>query len=158
MERIRNDNNRDLRFRLNRGAPKGEAGGVFSRLLKTEEGGAAQNHSDFTARTPPDEVERLLDNVHALGDDLVRKRTYTALKAYRQAVQAFLAKIVHDGVDVEEQTSGTNILNRKRFSILRVVDQRLERLARGMMESQGEQLELLQRVEEIYGMLVDLLH
>ncbi|MFP4483657.1 MAG: YaaR family protein [Spirochaetaceae bacterium] len=158
MERIRNDSNRDPRFRLNRGARKGEAAGVFSHLLKPEEGQGAQNHADFTARTPPDEVERLLDNVHTLGDELIRKRTYTALKAYRHAVQSFLAKIVHEGVDVEEQTSGTNVLNRKRFSILRIVDQRLERLARGMMESQGEQLELLQRVEEIYGMLVDLLH
>jgi hypothetical protein len=126
--------------------------------MRTQESGETQRHSDFTARAPQGEAEKLLDTVHSLGDELVRKRTYTALKEYRQAVQAFLAKIVHESVDVEEQSSGTNILNRKRFSILRVVDQRLERLARGMMESQGEQLELLQRVEEIYGMLVDLLH
>ncbi len=158
MDRIQNDRSGDVRSRLGRGARKAEAGGIFSGLLRPDESGETQRSSDFTARPPDGEAEKLLDTVHSRGDELVRKRTYTALKEYRVAVQAFLAKIVHESVDVEEQSSGTNILNRKRFSILRVVDQRLERLARGMMESQGEQLELLQRVEEIYGMLVDLLH
>ena len=158
MERIENDRNITLRSRLGGGGRNEKANGIFSGLLRTEESGEAQSRGDFTASVPEGEAEKLLDTVHSLGDELVRKRTYSALKAYRVAVQAFLAKIVHDGVDVEEQSSGTNILNRKRFSILRVVDQRLERLARGMMQSQNEQLELLQRVEEIYGMLVDLLH
>lgn len=158
MERIHNDRDNTLRSRMSRGSRKEATGGVFSGLLRTDESGEAQSRSDFTANVPEGEAEKLLDTVHSLGDELIRKRTYSALKEYREAVQAFIAKIAHDGVDVEEQSSGTNILNRKRFSILRVVDQRLERLARGMMQSQDEQLELLQRVEEIYGMLVDLLH
>jgi len=158
VDRIRNEGSDPLRSRLGRSSRKGESQGIFSGLLRDTERAEGGGHLDFTAGVPQDEAEKLLDTVHSLGDELARKRTYTALKAYREAVQAFLAKVVHDSVDVEEQTSGTNILNRKRFSILRVIDQRLERLARGMMESQGEQLELLQRVEEIYGMLVDLMH
>jgi uncharacterized protein YaaR (DUF327 family) len=39
-----------------------------------------------------------------------------------------------------------------------VIDQKLDRLVQGMLQSQGSQMELMSRVEEIHGLLVDLSH
>jgi uncharacterized protein YaaR (DUF327 family) len=42
--------------------------------------------------------------------------------------------------------------------LIQVVDQKLEQLAAGILTGQASQLELLARVDEIAGLLVDLLH
>ena len=60
--------------------------------------------------------------------------------------------------DVEEHQSGGNILKRKRFTLVRQIDQKVERLVAGILQSQGRQLDILARLEEIDGMLVDLMH
>jgi len=57
---------------------------------------------------------------------------------------------------VEQKESGINILKRKRFTSIRVIDQRLERLVADILQDQAEQLEILNRIDEINGLLVNL--
>ncbi len=105
-----------------------------------------------------EEAHEMLDRIHQLGDQLSREQTFSRLREYREAVRGFLGRVVASGVGIEEHTSGTNVLNRKRFTLIRVIDQRLDRLAAGMVQTQQSQLELLRKVEEIQGLLVDLFH
>jgi uncharacterized protein YaaR (DUF327 family) len=51
-----------------------------------------------------------------------------------------------------------NILNQKKYTIIEVIDERLDRLTRQVLASQGQQLDLLADIEEIQGLLVDILH
>lgn len=105
-----------------------------------------------------EEIEKLLDSIHELGDRLLHKRTFSAVQEYRNAVKSFLRRTVGDTLEVAEHTSGGNVLNRKRFAIVQVIDDKLDRLVRGMLQSQESQMQLMSRVEEIHGMLVDLSH
>lgn len=105
-----------------------------------------------------EEVHRQLDQIHQLGERLSREQTWSAVEQYREAVRTFLRSVAAGATDVEEHVSGTNILNRKRFTLIRTVDEKLERLAAGMLQTQQSQIELLRRVEEIQGLLVDLFH
>jgi hypothetical protein len=123
-----------------------EAGGA-------EQGAAVNGHSLSSV----EEAEQFLDEIHQLGERLAKQRTFTALKEYRQAVQTFMNTVVSDGLDMQAHTSGSNILNRKRYSMIQVINEKLQRLASGMLQTQRPQLELLRRVEEIHGMLVNLL-
>ena len=90
------------------------------------------------------------------GDALRRELTSVRMEEYRTAVRGFLSAVVQRGLDVEDLTSGANILRRKRYTLVRVVDSRLEELAAGMVSSQANQLDLLAKVDEINGLLVDL--
>jgi len=134
----------------------------FSSLLRDEavEAGLPEELAavEFEPIENLDEAQRRLDRIHELGDELMKKRTFTALRAYKHAVQSFLKSVVEYSISVEEHTSGSNILNRKRFAVIKVVDEKLQRLAIGLVQTQGAQLDLLRKVEEINGLLVDLLH
>jgi uncharacterized protein YaaR (DUF327 family) len=59
--------------------------------------------------------------------------------------------------DVVEKSSGGNILKRKKFTTVVVIDERLERLAAEVLSAQRDKLDILRRLDEIHGMLVDLL-
>lgn len=102
-------------------------------------------------------LEELLDEVHQSGDMLADSQSLVNIKRYRQAVSAFLAYIVNNMLTVEEQTSGGNILRRKRFTQVKVIDDKLESLVQAVLRNQGKQLDVLERINEIRGLLIDLI-
>ncbi len=102
-------------------------------------------------------LEETLDQVHQLGEQLSNNPTLSGVKQYKEAVRKFLHLIVKGCYRIDEKTSSKGILNRKKYTQIRVIDEKLERLAIEVMQGQREQLEILRRVDEIYGALVDLL-
>ena len=60
-------------------------------------------------------------------------------------------------LDLEEKTSGVNILKRKRFTIIKVVDKKLNDLTKELIKNQKIQIDILSRIEEINGLLIDLI-
>jgi uncharacterized protein YaaR (DUF327 family) len=102
------------------------------------------------------DLESLLDAVHERGDRIKDKPSMENIKAYRRAVRAFLQFALRDMADVEEKVSGGNILKRKRFTLIRVIDEKLDRLVRAVLQGQASQLDTLARVNEINGLIVDL--
>jgi uncharacterized protein YaaR (DUF327 family) len=102
-------------------------------------------------------LEELLDEVHESGEALAGSQTLENIKRYREAVRSFLDYVVKAMLEVEEKTSGANILKRKRFIQIRIVDEKLERLVTGILQDQHRQIELLERINEIQGLLVDLM-
>lgn len=160
MDRIENDgffsfrrNARRERTRRGESARAPEFGTIFER--EVEEPAFDPAAADGVRS---EEIEELLDSIHELGDELLQKRTFTAVRKYREAVRSFVRRTVGSSLDVQEHTSGGHVLNRKRFSIVQVIDEKLDRLVRGMLQSQDSQMELMSRVEEIHGLLVDLSH
>ena len=101
-------------------------------------------------------LEELLDDVHQTGEMLIEAQSLENVKRYRQAVRAFLDYVVANMLAVEEQTSGGNILRRKRFTQVKIIDGKLERLVGSVLQNQGRQLDLLEKINEIRGLLVDL--
>ena len=102
-------------------------------------------------------LEALLDDVHSAGDTLKGRQTPDTILAYKDAVRSFVGYVVSRAFDVTESTSGGNILKRKKFTQVQVIDAKLEELARGILSNQKNQLAVLERIEEINGLLVDLM-
>ncbi|MDR1307151.1 MAG: DUF327 family protein [Treponema sp.] len=114
-----------------------------------------------------DSLHELLDTVHSAGDALAGRPFPPEIKAYKEAVRNFVHYVVENGFDTEEQTSsvnisrekigGANIVKRKKYTLVQVIDKKLEELAAGILRGQIQQLEILAKQEEIKGLLVDLM-
>ena len=102
-------------------------------------------------------LEELLDEVHQSGEMLAETQSLGNIKRYRQAVSEFLKLVVGRMLAVEEQTSGGNILRRKRFTQVKIIDNKLESLVQAVLRNQGKQLDVLEKINEIRGLLVDLI-
>jgi uncharacterized protein YaaR (DUF327 family) len=158
---------REQSSRTKEGKKAGSAGGLtkFDRLLKerTVADSALEETRDafipaHLAGLPPEKIlEALLDEVHSAGDALKEKPLPDNISAYKDAVRHFVRYVVDRTYSVSVSTSGGNILKRKKFTQVQVIDQKLEQMAAGILSNQRGQLSLLEKIEEINGLLVDLL-
>jgi uncharacterized protein YaaR (DUF327 family) len=102
-------------------------------------------------------LEKLLDDVYEKGEKLKESPTFERIKSYKNSIKHFMDYIVRNTIKMEEKQSGANILKRKRFTILEIVDKKLESLVSEVLSSQKDQVSILNKVDEINGLLVDLL-
>ncbi|MDR1931852.1 MAG: YaaR family protein [Spirochaetales bacterium] len=100
-------------------------------------------------------LSEALDAVHISGDKLKKSPTLQTVDDYKKAVRRFLKIVVAACYDVEKTLTRRAHDNRENVQI-RIIDEKLERLAARIMHSQREETEILRRVDEIYGLLVDL--
>ncbi|MDR3334505.1 MAG: DUF327 family protein [Treponema sp.] len=102
-------------------------------------------------------VKELLDEVHSTGDALKNRPLPEEIQRYKKAVRNFLHYVVENGYTTEKQFVGVTLKRRQEKTLVHVVDRKLEQLAAGILAGQTTQLEILARLEEITGLLVDLM-
>ena len=107
-------------------------------------------------RAAGEDVPELLDAVYSAGERLKERPILENVRQYRQAVKGFLNHVVTRMMIVEENTSGFSIVKRKRFTLIKVIDKQLQNLTDEVIYNQKEQLNILESVDEINGLLVDL--
>lgn len=114
-------------------------------------------------------VNRLLDEIRNAGDILRERPFLEEILSYKKAVRDFIRYVVDNGYETEIQQRMTKYQNpkfagsnggaerqkRPVYSI-RLIDRRLDELAAMILSRQLSQLELLSRLEEIRGLLIDL--
>ncbi|MDR2803725.1 MAG: YaaR family protein [Treponema sp.] len=149
----------------------GRAKKLFSSLLKTQtltENAPAAAESSFSDLTV------LLDEVHSAGDNLAKRPFPDEIKRYRITIQNFMRYVLNNAYDVKEDEGIPNYLKggfdarphkrdpelrkaKNKYSTVHIVDKKLDELAAGIMIGQLKQITLLESIEEINGLLVDLL-
>jgi uncharacterized protein YaaR (DUF327 family) len=137
----------------------GKGKGLFRAVLGKaveEAGGSGASSALGPADFSEEGLESLLDEVHETGDRLKENPSVDLVQAYKKAVRDFVHYVVERSFAVEQKTSGRNILKRNAYFRVSVIDESLEKLAAEILRNQRDNLEILRRVDEINGMLVDL--
>jgi Uncharacterized protein conserved in bacteria len=137
------------------GKGKGLFRAVLGKALDEARGGEAAGGLDVQGFSQAD-IEGLLDEVHSTGDKLKENPSVDLVQAYKKAVRDFVHCVVERSFAVEQRTSGRKILKRNVYFRISVIDESLEKLAAEILRNQRDNLEILRRVDEINGMLVDL--
>jgi len=130
---------------------------TFSELVESAAEGERAAEEDSSPSDAQRGIQELLDGVFDSGDALKRAPTMDTIREYRQRVKDFVKYVVRNSVHVEETASGANILKRKRFTLIRVIDEKLDALAASVLSGQKEQIAILAQIDQINGMLVDLI-
>jgi uncharacterized protein YaaR (DUF327 family) len=116
-------------------------------------------------------VNYLMDEVRSTGSALMDRPLPDEIMRYKQAVRNFMHYVVKNGYTVEHEAGIPKFLrpgykgsrgtpesqDQKRYIKVQVIDKKLEDLAAMLLSGQKERLKLAARLEEINGLLVDLL-
>jgi uncharacterized protein YaaR (DUF327 family) len=151
-----------------RSAGSGAPAPDFSSVLEQSRPGGLEPAEALPASE--ETLNRLLEEVSNTGDILRERPFPQEILSYKRAVRDFMRYVVDNGYQVAKQDgipkylkpnfSGVrgspDSLERTQRYTVQVVDRRLDELASALLNRQLSQLELLSRLEEIRGLLVDL--
>jgi len=117
-------------------------------------------------------VNLLMDDVRSSGDALKSRPLPEEILKYKQAVRNFINYVVKNSYSLEYEEGLPNFfkpgfkgrrgtpeaMKGKEYTKIQVIDRKLDNLAAMLLSSQTGQMEIVSRLEEIRGLLIDLLH
>ncbi len=109
---------------------------------------------DIEGKTFDDALQFLVDSVYSAGDKLKKNPYADEFKNYRKSLSNFLQFVVKNTYEIETHQRRRG-KKRVVYTLVNVVNQKLDSLATGILFNQADQLSILARVEEINGLLVD---
>jgi uncharacterized protein len=145
---------------------------AFSELFDDLRGKTAEEIGPLHELPVSEEtVNKLMDDVRNTGDVLRSRPFPEEIMRYKQAVRNFMNYVVKNSYSVEHEEGLPNFLKPgfsgkrgtpearkgKLYTKIQVIDKKLEDLAAMLLTSQSQQMQLVSRLEEIRGLLVDLL-
>ena len=101
-------------------------------------------------------LNSLMEQIDAEGKKLAKRRDVKDMKHYRGLIKEFLNEIVTRSHEFTRE----NFLDRRGrhrvYGIIRQVDDNLDALARELMKDEKDNLEILNKIGEIQGLLLDI--
>jgi len=144
----------------------------FSRIFDDLRSKTADELGPLAELPVSDEtVNALMDEVRSSGDILKSRPFPEEIMRYKQAVRNFVNYVVKNNYSIDHEEGIPNFMKPgfkgrrgtpkamegHEYTKIQVIDRKLEDLAAMLLSSQIRQLELISRLEEIRGLLVDLL-
>lgn len=103
-----------------------------------------------------EELNRQMREISLQGERLARAMTIRELKAYRLMVKRFLEETVRRGVSMKETRGWDRRGRGKRYNVIDEIDSVLLSMADELLESEQGKIELLSKIGEIRGMLINM--
>ncbi|WP_018131803.1 YaaR family protein [Effusibacillus pohliae] len=102
------------------------------------------------------ELDRLLRSIDQLGKELSQQCSWRALMNYKERIRRFLEEVVKGGYGIKER-QGTDRRGRiKLYKIVSEIDELMAQLAEEVLKEEQNQLEILRKIGDIRGLLVNL--
>ncbi|MCR5666732.1 MAG: YaaR family protein [Eubacterium sp.] len=102
-------------------------------------------------------LNNMLNDITKMGEHIARHMDIRDMKKYRELVKGFLNEIVSRS----HKFSRENFLDRRGrhrvYGIIKQIDDNLDALAKELIKDESNHLEILSRIDEIRGMLIDII-
>jgi len=102
------------------------------------------------------ELENFLQKLQEQGENLVRNRTLRNVKEFQEMVRAFLRSTLGQSRTVSEEQTWDFRGRPKIMARVTKIDHALEELGRRVLDEQSTSLDILAKIDEIRGLIIDL--
>ncbi|MBD2872863.1 YaaR family protein [Paenibacillus arenilitoris] len=109
------------------------------------------------ANRTQEQLQQKLQDIQRQGDRLAKTMTVRELKLYRQMIKQFLEDTIRRGVVLKEVKGFDRRGRMKRYKLLDEIDATLVSMAEDLLDSEQGRIDLLNKIGEIRGMLINLL-
>ncbi|MCM3603667.1 YaaR family protein [Robertmurraya korlensis] len=102
------------------------------------------------------QLQNLLKDIESAGERLSRSRTFKDLSKYKTLVKRFVKEAVDFGMDLKQSHSWNQYGQGRSLKIVETIDEKLVELTEGVLEKEGNSIDLLGKIGEIKGLLINL--
>lgn len=108
------------------------------------------------AKLQNEQLTRLLGDISATGDRLARTRSLRELARFKMLVKRFLQEAVNYGLETKQSHTWNRFGEGRRLKIVETIDQHLIELTEDLLNEEKETIDLLDKIGEIKGLLINL--
>lgn len=103
-----------------------------------------------------EQLTRLLGDISAAGERVARNRSLRELTRFKMLVKRFLQEAVNHGMETKDSHTWNRFGEGRRLKIVETVDHHLIELATDILNEEKETIDLLDKIGEIKGLLINL--
>lgn len=103
-----------------------------------------------------EKLTKLVKDIEDQGKVLAEKRTVDHLRKYKKLVKEFMDEAIQNGLQLEEQRGFNRRGRTKIYKIVKEVDSKLVDLTNAVLDKEKSSMDILQKVGEIKGMLINM--
>jgi uncharacterized protein YaaR (DUF327 family) len=103
-----------------------------------------------------DQLNKLLVNIEDVGRRLAKSRNFSDLSKYKLLVKKFINEAVEYGMSMKQSRSWDHYGNSRSLKIVEQVDQSLIELAEEIVRKESSMIDILAKIGEIKGLLINL--
>jgi uncharacterized protein len=126
--------------------------------LQTPQGGArfGQMVVKQEQRLHGEQVTKLLGDISAAGDRIARSRNLRDMAKFKMLVRRFLKEAVESGMELKQSHTWNRFGEGRRLKLVETIDERLIELAEDLLDEEKTSVDLLAKIGEIKGLLINL--
>lgn len=99
---------------------------------------------------------QILEQIDDQSRILKKRLTPEGIRRYTQLVKSFMKETMKDTYEISEETHWDASGNRRNFIVVKKINQALEELMDSVVNKEKSQLDLVAKLDEIRGLLLDL--
>lgn len=103
-----------------------------------------------------EQITRLLGNISEAGERLARSRNLRDLAKFKMLVRRFMQESVEVGLKLDQSHTWNRYGEGRRLKIVKVIDEKLIELAEDLLDEEKKSVDLLDKIGEIKGLLINL--
>lgn len=100
--------------------------------------------------------DRILKQIEAEGEELKKAPSPEGVKRYRKLVAAFMKEALSQSYQLNQENHWDHAGNRKTFVTVKKINQALEEMTDAVVHREKRQIDLVAKLDEIRGLLIDL--
>lgn len=107
-------------------------------------------------RMQTEQMTRLLGDISTAGDRLARSRNLREMAKFKLLIKRFLSEAVDFGMGLKQSHTWNRFGEGRRLKIVETIDEKLVELAQDILNQEKESIDLLDKIGEIKGLLINL--
>jgi uncharacterized protein len=102
------------------------------------------------------QLQQLMKEVESAGERLARSRTFKDLAKFRTLVKQFVKEAVNFGMELKHSHSWNQYGEGRSLKVVETIDDKLVELTDELMKKKDEQIDILGKIGEVKGLLINL--
>lgn len=131
--------------------------------LQNEQQNRTQNEARFGRmvqkqgqKLHSDQITRLLGDISTAGDRIARSRNLREMAKFKMLVRRFLKEAVENGLELKQSHTWNQYGEGRRLKVVKTIDDKLVELAEDLLNEEKTAIEILEKIGEIKGLLINL--
>lgn len=103
-----------------------------------------------------EQLNALMKELEEVGNRLSKSRSFQDLSRFKKIVKRFIQEAVEYGMSLKKSNSWDYYGNKRTHTVIEKIDQKLIELTEDILEKEKEGIEILGKIGEIKGLLINL--